>query len=120
LYSSLLRCEPDFEIAGEASDGASAISIVEEIQPGIVLMDISMPGIDGIQATRIIHKKLPNISIIGLSMFETGEQEKNMREAGAVCFLTKNGPSDKADVSVLPGAYRTGAQASFRAGAAGP
>ncbi|MFH0975817.1 MAG: PAS domain S-box protein [Spirochaetota bacterium] len=67
--ASLLRTEPDLEIIGEASDGQSAIELIRELRPDVVLMDINMPGIDGIQATRIIHKELPEVSIIGLSMF---------------------------------------------------
>jgi PAS domain S-box-containing protein len=90
----LLRCEPDFTIVGEASDGQSAIDLVRELKPDVVLMDISMPGMDGIQATQIIHKELPRIRIIGLSMFQEGEQQAAMREAGAVNYLTKSGPSE--------------------------
>jgi two-component system nitrate/nitrite response regulator NarL len=57
-------------------------------------MDISMPVMDGIQATRIIHKELPHICIIGLSMFQENEQESAMREAGAIQYLAKTGPSE--------------------------
>ena len=72
--AGLLRAEPDIEIIGEASDGQSAIDLIRELRPDVVLMDISMPGMDGIQATRIIHKELPEVRIIGLSMFQEGEQ----------------------------------------------
>ena len=90
----LLRAEPDIKIVGEASDGKSAIELIRELRPEVVLMDISMPGMDGIQATRIIHKELPDVRIIGLSMFQEGEQQAAMREAGAVDYLTKTGPAD--------------------------
>ena len=92
--AAMLGTQPDFEIVGEASDGESAISLAEEVQPHVVLMDINMPSVNGIQATRIIHKRFPQICIIGLSMFEKGEQEKDMREAGALYYLNKSGPSD--------------------------
>jgi PAS domain S-box-containing protein len=92
--SGLLRSEVDFEIAGEASDGESAIRLAREILPDVVLMDINMPGMDGIEATRIIHEEFPEIRIIGLSMFHEGEQRAAMREAGAVDYLTKTGPSE--------------------------
>jgi len=49
---------------------------------------------DGIQATRVIHEELPDVCIIGLSMFREGEQQSAMREAGAVDYLTKSGPSE--------------------------
>jgi DNA-binding NarL/FixJ family response regulator len=92
--AGLLRAEPDIEIIGEASDGQSAIELIQELRPDVVIMDISMPGMDGIQATRIIHKELPEIRIIGLSMFQEGEQQAAMREAGAVTYLTKTGPAE--------------------------
>jgi PAS domain S-box-containing protein len=91
--AGLLRAEPDIEIIGEASDGQSAIDLVRDLQPDVVLMDINMPGMDGIQATRIIHKELPEVRIIGLSMFQEGEQQSAMHEAGAADYLTKSGPS---------------------------
>jgi two-component system, chemotaxis family, CheB/CheR fusion protein len=92
--AALLHMDPDFEIVGEASDGESAMSLVRELKPDVVLMDIGMPRMDGVQATRIIHKEFPEIRIIGLSMFQEGEQQAAMREAGAVDYLTKTGPCD--------------------------
>jgi PAS domain S-box-containing protein len=92
--AGLLRAEPDVEIIGEASDGQSAVDLIRELKPDVVLMDISMPGMDGIQATRIIHKEFPEIRVIGLSMFQEGEQQAAMREAGAVNYMTKSGPSE--------------------------
>jgi DNA-binding NarL/FixJ family response regulator/anti-sigma regulatory factor (Ser/Thr protein kinase) len=91
--AGLLRAEPDIEIIGEASEGQSAIDLIHELRPDVVLMDINMPGMDGIQATRIIHKELPEVRVIGLSMFQEGEQQAAMREAGAVGYFTKSGPS---------------------------
>jgi CheY-like chemotaxis protein len=93
--AGLLRSESDFAIVGEASDGQSAIDLVRERCPDVVLMDISMPGMDGIQATRTIHKEFPDIRLIGLSMFQEREQEIAMREAGAVNYLTKSGKSEE-------------------------
>ncbi len=92
--AALLRAEPDMEIVGHASDGESAVNLVREIQPDVVLMDVSMPGMNGIQATRIIHADFPEVRIIGLSMFKEGEQAAAMREAGAVDYVTKSGPSE--------------------------
>jgi len=92
--AGLLRMEPDFEVVGEASDGESAVCLIRELRPDIVLMDISMPGMDGIEATRITHSDLPEVRIIGLSMFKEGEQQAAMRKAGAVDCLTKSGPSE--------------------------
>jgi DNA-binding NarL/FixJ family response regulator len=58
-------------------------------------MDISMPGMDGVQATAIINDELPEIRIIGLSMFQEDNHQTAMREAGAVAYLTKSGPAEE-------------------------
>jgi PAS domain S-box-containing protein len=92
--SGLLRAEPGIEISGEASDGESAVMLARELRPDVVLMDINMPGMDGIQATRIIHGELPEIRIIGLSLFQESERGAAMLEAGAISYLTKSGPSE--------------------------
>jgi DNA-binding NarL/FixJ family response regulator len=93
--AGLLRLEPDMEIVGEASDAESGLSLIREIHPDVVLMDIGLPGMNGIEATRLIHAELPNVHVIGLSMFEEAERAAAMRQAGAVNYLTKSGPSDK-------------------------
>jgi DNA-binding NarL/FixJ family response regulator len=90
----MLSENSDIEIIGEASDGESAIDLVRKLKPDMVLMDVSMPKMDGIQATRVIHSEYPRISIIGLSMFHEGEQAAAMREAGAVGYVTKSGTPD--------------------------
>jgi PAS domain S-box-containing protein len=107
----LLQEEPDLEIVGEASDGRSAIEMVRKLQPEVVTMDISLPGIDGIEATRIVHAEFPKVRVIGLSMFSDDVQAKRMLDAGAVQYLTKNGPAD-----VLLAAIRGHAKSMRRSG----
>lgn len=92
--AGLLNGEPDFKVIGEASDGAAAVNLVREVRPDVVLMDISMPGMNGIDATRIIHKEMPGICVIGLSMYLEGDQAAAMLNAGAVKYLTKSGPAE--------------------------
>lgn len=92
--SHLLREEPDIEIVGEASDGRMAVELVGQLHPDVVTMDVSMPVMDGIEATRIIHSQFPDVRVIGLSMFEEGQCDKAMRDAGAADYVVKSGPSD--------------------------
>jgi DNA-binding NarL/FixJ family response regulator len=66
---------------------------VSLVLPDVVLMDFSMPGMNGIEATQIIHKEVPDVRIIGLSMFEESEIAAAMLSAGAVGYKTKSGPS---------------------------
>ncbi len=89
----LLAQEPDIQIVGEAADGQEAVEMASQLQPDIILMDISMPRLNGIEATRAIRRDYPDIRIIGLSMFEEPERSQALREAGAVAFVTKSGIS---------------------------
>jgi DNA-binding NarL/FixJ family response regulator len=85
----LLKNEPGVEIVGEAKDGQEAIGFAQKHKPNVILMDISMPGINGIEATRVIHGQNPEVCIIGLSMYDDPEKERAMRAAGATAYKTK-------------------------------
>ncbi len=95
-----LRAEQDKHIVAEASDGEAAVNLARKLLPEIILMDVSMPGMNGIEATRIIHAELPDIRIIGLSMFAEDERAAAMRAAGAADYLTKSGPADTLIASI--------------------
>ena len=93
--AGLLRAAEDMEFAGEAADGASAVTTgARDVRPDVVLMDISMPGMNGIEATRLIDRELPDVSVVCLSMFEEGEQAAAMRAAGAAVYVMKSSGSD--------------------------
>lgn len=87
--SSSLKQEPDIVIVGEADNGKMALDKARSLNPDVVLMDLGMPKMSGIEATRVIHSEMPNVRIIGLSMFEEKERASAMFEAGAVDYLSK-------------------------------
>lgn len=92
--ASLLVDEGDLVVVGEAGNGAEAIEQARTLKPDVVLMDYSMPRMDGIEATRAIHEELPQIRVIGLSMYEEEDRAKAMIDAGANAFLSKGGTSE--------------------------
>ncbi len=92
--ASLLLEEADMQIVGEASDGREALELARALHPDVVLMDFSMPRMNGIEATRRLRKEMPHIPVIGLSMFEEPDRSEAMLAAGARAYLTKSGKSD--------------------------
>ena len=98
--ATLLRDEEDIVIVGEASDGPTAVRLAKKIRPDVMLMDVSMPGMSGVEATRIIRSEAPGVSVIGLSMFDEAERAGTMREAGAEDYLVKTGPAEALMVAI--------------------
>jgi len=93
---ALLSLFPDIQVVGEASTGDEAISKSEILQPDIILMDIQMPGVNGIEATRRISYTSPNIGIIIVTMFEDDDSVFSAMRAGARGYILKE--SDKEEV----------------------
>jgi len=85
----ILNYEPDLEVVGYATDGAEAIELARKLMPDIILMDIGMPGVDGIEATRAICGESAAIRVIGLSMYEDEERSRSMLNAGAIAYKNK-------------------------------
>jgi PAS domain S-box-containing protein len=92
--AALLAEEDDVKVVGEASDGLEAIEMVQRIQPDLILMDASMPDLDGASAIRIIHERWPDIRIIALSMHDEEHISNDMLHAGAECYVTKTEVSE--------------------------
>jgi PAS domain S-box-containing protein len=92
--ANLLSDQPDIEVVAQAADGQEAVEWAAKLIPDVILMDIGMPKLNGVEATRSIHHDHSQIRIIGLSMFEEAERAQAMRDAGAVDYLTKSGPAE--------------------------
>jgi DNA-binding NarL/FixJ family response regulator len=86
---SLLEQYPDIEIVGEATNGEEAVMRAEELQPAIVLMDINMPKLDGIAATRRLKGNSNRMAVLGLSAHGEGHSIEGMLRAGAVAVVSK-------------------------------
>jgi two-component system response regulator NreC len=87
---SLIEKETDLQIIGQASDGRQTVSLVQKLKPDIVIMDISMPGLNGIEATRQIKAIDENIKIIALSVHDEALYVRRMLKAGASGYLVKH------------------------------
>jgi DNA-binding NarL/FixJ family response regulator len=93
-FSMILGVEPDLEVVGEASDGAAAVEVVQRLRPDVVLMDVQMPNVDGIEATReIVDRNLAKVII--LTTFDRDDYLVDGLRAGASGFLLKNAEPEK-------------------------
>ena len=85
----LLTEHPDIEVVGEVADGRAAVECVLELRPDLVLMDVVMTGMGGIEATRLVLEALPSVHVIGLSLHDDRHFVEAMRAAGASGYLCK-------------------------------
>lgn len=92
---TLLSVQSDFEVVGEAASGEEALLLAARLQPTVVLMDLRMPGLDGVAATRRLHATRPNCRVIVLTTFDDDEYVFEALRAGALGYLLKDAPSEK-------------------------
>ena len=90
---ALIKTENDIEIVGVAENGEHAVSQVETLRPDVVLMDMEMPGMNGMDATKIICQKFPSVKVLVLSTFDTQEYVANSLNSGAMGYLLKGTPA---------------------------
>ena len=91
----LLKLEPDIEILGVADDGAAAVEMVEKKTPDLVLMDLKMPVMNGVEATRQIRTKYPQVKVLVLTTYDDDEWVFDAIQAGASGYLLKDTPRDE-------------------------
>ena len=87
--AALLATEPDFEVVGEAASGDAAVRVAVERRPDVVLLDVSMPGIDGLEATKLIKEKLPKTRVLILTMHEESALVRKAILGGASGYIVK-------------------------------
>jgi DNA-binding NarL/FixJ family response regulator len=97
---ALLELESDIKIVGEAENGQIAIDLVKELQPNVILMDIRMPIIDGVAATKEINHQFPHSKILILTTFDDDEYVKAAIKNGAMGYLLKDTPSEELAVAI--------------------
>ena len=102
---AVLGSEPDMEVVGEAATGEEVVERAIEIRPDVILMDIQMPGLNGIEATRRILEVDPHVGVVVLTMFEDDDSVFSAMRAGARGYVLKGSPpSESSGCSARPGA----------------
>src|SRR5215210_459886 len=96
----MLADEPDIEVVGEAANGREALAICSRVRPDLVLMDVRMPEMDGLEATRAIKQEYPKISVLILTMHENPDYLLEALKAGAAGYVLKDAPQDEVATAV--------------------
>jgi DNA-binding NarL/FixJ family response regulator len=87
-----LLVQAGFEVVGQAADGADAVALAKQLEPDVVLMDLRMPVLGGLDATRLIKDACPAIQVVLLTAFESPALQQQADEAGCFAYLVKGGP----------------------------
>ena len=90
----ILSTDPEIEVVGTAQDGAEALDKIADAQPDVVLMDLKMPGMNGIQATREIHERYPQVKVLVLTTYSEDEWVLDAVRSGAAGYLLKGAPRE--------------------------
>jgi DNA-binding NarL/FixJ family response regulator len=95
ILRRLLERDPDIVVVAEAADGAEALDLAEEVAPDVVLMDVSMPGLDGLEATYELKARLPDVTVLMLSVGDKEQEIAAGLAGGASEYLVKGGPASE-------------------------
>jgi signal transduction histidine kinase len=110
--AGLLRNQAGIEVVGQAGDGQEVIEKAHALRPDVIVMDVTMPIIDGVEATRRLTAEMPGLAVIALSMHEKEDMQRAMREAGAIRYLTKDGPPEMLVAAIRSSAAKKRASAA--------
>jgi len=100
--------EPDLEVVGEASTGREALTLAQTLTPDVVLMDIEMPEMDGIEATAALRRVVPQSAVVILSIHDDAQTRGRAQAAGAVAFVEKRGGTDRLLSAIRQAAAQAG------------
>jgi DNA-binding NarL/FixJ family response regulator len=89
-WSMILNADPRFQVVAEAGSGEEALELVKQLRPNIAVMDINLPGINGLEATQLIKKISPGTKVLGVSMHTQPAYARTMMKQGAMGYVTKN------------------------------
>jgi DNA-binding NarL/FixJ family response regulator len=92
---AVLESSPDFSVVGEAASGLDVLPLVERLRPDVLVLDLMMPGLNGLEATRQVHQKYPAVRVVILSMHATESYVLDALRSGAVAYLLKSGRSSE-------------------------
>lgn len=92
---TFLKNRPDLEVVGEAHDGQEAADLCQRVQPDVILMDLVMPVMGGVAATRLVRQRCPDVQVIALTSFQEKELVQDALQAGAIGYLLKNVSGDE-------------------------
>jgi len=98
--TALLELEPDIKIVGQAGNGDIALKLVAELNPDVVLMDVRMPIMDGVAATREIKTHFPEVKVLVLTTFDDDEYVQSALQNGAMGYLLKDTPSEELAIAI--------------------
>jgi len=94
-WKMALTSDTSFTVVGEAGNGEDAVEMVPKLKPDVVTMDINLPGINGIEATKQVKKMLPGVKVLGISLHNQPSYARKMIQAGAMGYVTKNSSKEE-------------------------
>jgi len=100
-WSFILNTDPRFNVIAESGSGEDAVELAKQLRPNIVIMDINLPGINGIEATQLIRKVSPNSKILGVSLHTQPTYARKMMQKGAMGYVTKNSSREEMFKAIL-------------------
>jgi len=101
MWATLLNADPNFEVVGYSLDGESALDLIKETLPQVIVMDITLPGLSGIELTKLIKEKFPSIKIVGVSMHTNILIIKQLLINGATGYVSKTSSFEEMSMAIL-------------------